>query len=43
MNTLKYEVTIEDPGTYTRTWKANWTLNWVPEELPAVYCQDNRP
>lgn len=43
MNTLKYEVTIDDPGAYTRTWKANWTLYWVPEDLPTVYCQDNRP
>jgi Family of unknown function (DUF6152) len=43
MNTLKYEVTIDDPGAYTRTWKANWTLYWIPEDLPTVYCQDNRP
>ncbi len=43
-NTLKYEVTIDDPGAYTRTWSANWTLQWVAgEDLPAVYCQDNRP
>ena len=44
MNTLKYEVTIDDPGAYTRPWSANWTLQWVAgEELPASYCQDNRP
>jgi hypothetical protein len=43
MNTLKYEVTIDDPGAYTRTWSAGWTLQWVPEDLPTVYCQDNRP
>jgi hypothetical protein len=43
MNTLKYEVTIDDPGAYTRTWMANWTLHWIPEDLPTVYCQDNRP
>jgi hypothetical protein len=43
MNTLKYEVTIDDPGAYTRTWSAGWTLQWVPEELPTFYCQDNRP
>jgi hypothetical protein len=43
MNTLNYEVTIEDPGAYTRPWKARWTLRWVArEELPAFYCQDNR-
>jgi hypothetical protein len=44
MNTLKYEVTIDDPGAYTRTWSASWTLQWVAgEELPASYCQENRP
>jgi hypothetical protein len=43
MNTLKYEVTINDPGAYTRPWNAAWTLQWVPEDLPTYYCQDNRP
>jgi Family of unknown function (DUF6152) len=42
-NTLKYEVTIDDPGAYTRTWSAGWNLQWVPEDLPIFYCQDNRP
>ena len=43
MNTLKYEVTIDDPGAYTRPWSAGWTLQWVAgEELPVYYCQDNR-
>jgi hypothetical protein len=35
-------VTIDDPGAYTRPWSAGWTLQWVPEELPVFYCQDNR-
>ena len=44
MNTLNYEVTIDDPGAYTRTWSAGWTLQWVAgEDLPVYYCQDNRP
>jgi hypothetical protein len=42
-NTLKYEVTINDPGAYTRPWSATWNLQWVPEDLPTYYCQDNRP
>ena len=43
MDTLKYEVTIDDPGAYTRAWTASWTLQWIAgEELPAFYCQDNR-
>jgi hypothetical protein len=42
MNTLKYEVTIDDPGAYTRTWSSSWTLQWIAEDLPTFYCQDNR-
>jgi len=42
--TLQYEVTIDDPGAYTRPWVSSWTLRWVPdEELPVYFCQDNRP
>lgn len=41
---LQYEVTINDPGAYTRPWTASWTLQWVGgEELPAHFCQENRP
>jgi hypothetical protein len=42
MNTLLYEVTIDDPGAYTRPWSSSWTLQWVAEDLPTYYCQDNR-
>lgn len=42
-STLKYEVTIDDPGAYTRQWSGGWTLQWVPEDLPVYFCQDNRP
>src|SRR5205085_3774115 len=35
LNTLKYEVTIDDPGAYTKTWTAGWNLKWIAgEELP---------
>jgi len=44
MNTLKYEVTIDDPGAYTKPWTASWTLQWIAdEELPYFLCEDNRP
>jgi hypothetical protein len=44
LNTLRYQVTIEDPGAYTRNWSSEWTLRWVAnQELPVYYCQDNRP
>jgi hypothetical protein len=43
-DTLRYDVTIEDPGAYTRTWSSGWTLRWVPnEDMPEYFCQDNRP
>jgi len=43
-DTLRYDVTIEDPGAYTRQWSAGWTLRWVAgEDMPEYFCQDNRP
>jgi hypothetical protein len=43
-DTLQYDVTVDDPGAYTRTWSAGWTLRWVPgEDMPEYFCQDNRP
>ncbi len=42
-DTLNYEITINDPGTYTRPWKASWTLKWLDgQDPPEHYCQDNR-
>ena len=41
-DTLKYDVTIEDAGAYTRPWSSSSTLRWVAEEMPRHLCQDNR-
>ena len=42
--TMRYEVTINDPGAYTRPWTSSWTLEWIPgEEMPYFLCQDSRP
>lgn len=42
-NTLNYELTINDPATYTRPWSASWTLKWLEgNDPPEHYCQDNR-
>lgn len=42
-DTMEYEITIDDPGTYTRPWKASWTLKWLEGADPSEhYCQDNR-
>ena len=43
MRTMRYEVTIDDPGAYTRPWTSSWTLEWIAgEELPYFLCEDNR-
>ena len=41
-NTLRYEVTVDDPGAYTKPWSSGWELQWVEGELPVYFCQDNR-
>ena len=42
-DTLRYEVTVDDPGAYTQPWSSGWELRWVGgEELPVYFCQDNR-
>jgi hypothetical protein len=40
---LRYEVTIDDPRTYTRPWKSAWTLRWVPGDIAEYYCETGRP
>src|SRR5690606_26809708 len=40
-NSLLYEVTIDDPNAYTRTWKTAWTARLDPEaEAFESSCQD---
>ena len=42
LNTLNYEVTVDDPRAYTRQWKASWTVSWVPnEEIQEYFCEEN--
>jgi hypothetical protein len=42
LNTLKYEVTVDDPRTYTRPWTGGWTVGWVPnEEIQEYFCEEN--
>lgn len=41
-NTLKYQVTIDDPRTYTRPWTSTWTVQWVPDqEIEEYFCEEN--
>jgi hypothetical protein len=39
---LKYEVTVDDPATYTRPWISGWTLQLIPnQEMEEYFCDDN--
>lgn len=41
-NTLKYQVTVDDPGAYTRPWTGSWNLQWIPDqEMEEYFCDDN--
>ena len=43
LDTLKYDLTVDDPGAYTRPWSASWTLRWVAgKDMPRHLCQENR-
>ena len=42
LNTLRYEVTVDDPRTYARPWTGSWTIQWVPgQEMPEYFCEEN--
>jgi hypothetical protein len=42
LNTLKYEATVDDPRTYTKTWTGGWTVQWVPDQdIQEYFCEDN--
>lgn len=41
-NTMKYDVTVDDPGAYTSTWSNSFQMRWNPgQELFEYVCQDN--
>ena len=41
-NTLRYEVTIDDPGAYTASWTAGFLLRWeAGAEVFEYICQEN--
>ena len=42
MNSMKYEITIDDPGAYTKPWNTGSILRWSSgQELFEYVCQDN--
>ncbi|HUA21754.1 MAG TPA: DUF6152 family protein [Bryobacteraceae bacterium] len=41
-DTLRYEVTVNDPGTYARPWTSAWTLRWAAgQDIQEYFCQDD--
>jgi len=41
-NSMKYEVTVDDPGAYTQPWSNTFTMRWsAGQELFEYVCQDN--
>ena len=42
LNTLRYEITIDDPGAYTAAWTSGYTKQWNPKDETFEYvCQEN--
>ena len=41
-NTLRYEITVDDPGAYTAPWTSGYIKRWNPGIEPFEYvCQEN--
>jgi hypothetical protein len=41
-SSLHYEITIDDPMTYTRPWTTNWVKTWTAdEEIIEYFCHEN--
>jgi hypothetical protein len=41
-NTIRYQVTVDDPGAYTAPWTGQFNLRYIPgDELFEYICQDN--
>lgn len=41
-DTLRYEITIDDPGAYTKPWSGGWLIPWEAGNEPFDYlCQEN--
>jgi hypothetical protein len=44
LDRLRYQVTVDDPRTYTRSWTAAWNLRWMAgQDMPEYFCEGDRP
>jgi hypothetical protein len=40
-DTLRYEVTVDDPGAYSKPWRMGWNIRWTEgQELQEYICQE---
>jgi len=37
---LQYDISIDDPGAYTRPWSTGFYMDWSPGETFQFVCQD---
>jgi hypothetical protein len=41
LSTMKYDVTVDDPRTYTKPWNASWTMRWIAnQEIQEFFCEE---
>jgi hypothetical protein len=44
LQTLQYDVTVDDAGAYTRPWTGGWTIQWVAGgEVQEYFCEESTP
>jgi hypothetical protein len=44
LSSLRYEVTVDDPGAYTRRWSGGWTNEWIPgRDIEEYFCEESTP
>jgi hypothetical protein len=39
--TIKYEITVDDPGAYTALWSSGFYMRWTAGESFEFVCQEN--
>ena len=40
---MTYEVTVDEPNTYTRPWTGGWTVQWVADqEIQEYFCEESQ-
>ncbi len=41
LNTLQYDLTVDDARTYTKAWTAGFTMRWMPDhEIQEFFCEE---